>query len=137
MEAYEQLQAPGCVDSSVELSHVSAHSENEGINWFPDQAPVIEAAEACETSWHSEDDNEFFWQELTEEELSERQGLKNHDVCIFWWLNILGSLKGTPKCVGSVSFSKFNFFFFGCSPFVTHQYHIVYLYLFIMLHRFT
>ena len=80
MEAYERLQAPGCVDSNVELSHVNSPSaeQNESINWFPDQAPAIAAAETCETSWQSEDDNEFFWQELTEEELSERQGLENH-----------------------------------------------------------
>ncbi|CAL1154275.1 unnamed protein product, partial [Cladocopium goreaui] len=74
MEAYELLQPPGCVDSSVELSHVSSPSAEQtgSINWFPDQAPAIAAAETCETGWHSEDDNEFFWQELTEEELSER-----------------------------------------------------------------
>ena len=95
MEAYELLQPPGCVDSSVELSHVSSPSAEQtgSINWFPDQTPAIAAAETCETGWHSEDDNEFFWQELTEEELSERQGLGNHQFCILLWLNIVGSLQ--------------------------------------------
>ena len=87
MDAYERLKAPGCVDSNVELSDVPSPTVNERStsNWFPEEAPPVDPGpEASETSWLPEDDNEFFWQELTEEELSQRQGLGTKEICLLW-----------------------------------------------------
>ena len=80
MDAYKALQ-PGCADSpssgTLELSHLSHRSfpQPSSFTWFPEEAPAAPAApaaqvEVVQAEWLS--DAEFFWQELTEEELSER-----------------------------------------------------------------
>ena len=79
MEAYERLQPPGSMDSNVELSHVVGSTDwvghGSGSIWFPDEVPPVELVESSGPAWLPEDEDEFFWQELTEEEISERHGL--------------------------------------------------------------
>lgn len=72
MENYEGLQVPGC-DSDVELSYVASSSEI----WFPDSVPAVPAEPEVTDpqGWLPQDEDEFFWQELTEEEISQRRGI--------------------------------------------------------------
>ena len=70
MQNYEGLQVLGCVDSDVELSNVAPTSEI----WFPDEAPKLKEPEVTDPQgWLPQDEEEFFWQELTEEEISHRR----------------------------------------------------------------
>lgn len=77
MDAYEALQPPGCADNAVELSHVGfLPSDSSSRNWFPEKPPTLVAPEGDKDAtdvWLPEDDNEFFWQELTEDEISKRR----------------------------------------------------------------
>ena len=72
MENYERVQVPGC-DSDVELSHVASSSEI----WFPDEVSAVPAPKEPEVTdpqgWLPQDEDKFFWQELTEEEISQRR----------------------------------------------------------------
>ena len=86
MDAYKALQ-PGCADpmssGTLELSHLSHPSPSPppgSFSWFPEEAPAAPAApgEVVEAEWLT-DAQEFFWQELTEEELSERRT---------WWAEV-------------------------------------------------
>ena len=66
LDAYKALQP---CSSLVEL-HVG--SNQSSFNWFPEESPAIEPiSEEFDASCEAE---EFFWQELTEEELSQRTG---------------------------------------------------------------
>ncbi|CAL1160984.1 unnamed protein product [Cladocopium goreaui] len=78
MDAYKALQ-PGCADltssGTLELSHLSHPSPSPSpgsFNWFPEEAPAAPATQVEVVEAELTDAQEFFWQELTEEELSER-----------------------------------------------------------------
>lgn len=79
MDAYKALQ-PGCADltssGTLELSHLSHPSPSPSpgsFNWFPEEAPAAPATQVEVVEAELTDAQEFFWQELTEEELSERR----------------------------------------------------------------
>lgn len=69
MKAYIELKPHGSAES-VELSSVAPSS----FAWFPDEAPEPPPLEPPVAEPSPVEDAEFFWQELTEEEISERQG---------------------------------------------------------------
>lgn len=79
MDAYKALQ-PGCADlissGTLELSHLSHPSPSPSpgsFNWFPEEAPAAPATQVEVVEAELTDAQEFFWQELTVEELSERR----------------------------------------------------------------
>lgn len=71
MKAYIDLKPHGSAES-VELSSVAP-----SLAWFPEEPPEpppLEPAEEGPAVPVEDGLDEFFWQELTEDEISERQG---------------------------------------------------------------